>query len=121
MNRDRFRRLVQQAIAEIPPPFAQRLAGVAIVIRREPNGGDREAAGVQRDDEDLFGLYTGTPLTERHDYHMALPDRIVIFQGPHERAFARDALPAEVRRTVMHEVAHHFGIDDTRLEELGLE
>ena len=120
MNRDRFRRMVQQALEEIPEPFAQRIAGVAIVVRREPNAEDRAEAGLEGDDE-LFGLYTGTPLTERFDYQMALPDRIVIFQGPHERHFSRDALPREIRRTVMHEVAHHFGIDDARLEELGME
>ncbi|MSQ31228.1 MAG: metallopeptidase family protein [Dehalococcoidia bacterium] len=121
VNRDRFRRLVQHALQEIPEPFARRLAGVAIVIRREPSAADRAGAGLDGRGDDLFGLYTGTPLTERLDYQMALPDRIVIFQGPHERAFRHNALPAEVRRTVMHEVAHHFGIDDARLAELGLD
>ena len=120
MNHDRFRRLVQRALEDIPEPFAERLAGVAIVIRREPNAADRKEAGLEGDDE-LFGFYTGTPLTERLDYQMVLPDRIVIFQGPHEREFTRDVLSREIRRTVMHEVAHHFGIDDARLEELGLD
>ena len=120
MDHDRFRRLVLRAIAGIPEPFATRIAGVAIVIRREPNAEDRAEAGLDAGDE-LFGLYSGTPLTARHDYQMVLPDRIVIFQGPHEREFRRDDLPRQIRRTVMHEVAHHFGIDDARLEELGLE
>ena len=120
MNHDRFRRLVLRALADIPEPFATPLRGVAVVVRREPNADDRVEAGLESDDE-LFGLYTGTPLTERHDYQMTLPDRIVIFQGPHEREFARAALSRQIRLTVMHEVAHHFGIDDARLEQLGLE
>ena len=76
--------------------------------------------GYGADGDDLFGLYVGTPLTERLDYHMVLPDRILIFQGPHERAFPPDQLEDEIRRTVAHEVAHYFGIDDDRLDALGL-
>lgn len=120
MNRDRFRRLVQRAVAEIPPPFRAHLEEVAIVIEREPSPADRAEAGLAADDE-LFGLYVGTPLTERFDYHMVLPDRILIFQGAHERHFRAEDLPAEIRRTVMHEVAHHFGIDDDRLQAMGLD
>ena len=92
---------------------------VAIVVEREPSAEDRREAGIEPDDE-LFGLYVGTPLTERHDYHMVLPDRILIFQGPHERAFSAGRLEIEIQRTVAHEVAHFFGIDDARLEELGI-
>ena len=119
MQRDRFRRLVARALAELPPDFQRFVKDVAIVVEREPSARDREEAGIAAD-EDLFGLYVGTPLTERHDYHMVLPDRILIFQGPHERHFRADRLEAEIQRTVVHEVAHFFGIDDDRLESLGI-
>ena len=76
------------------------------------------------DDRDvLFGLYEGVPLTERTSgYGLVLPDKITIFQEPLEQEFYEDAeLIAEVRRTVLHELAHHFGIDDDQLERLGLD
>jgi predicted Zn-dependent protease with MMP-like domain len=120
MQRDRFRRLVFRAIEHLPPEFRQRVQDVAIVVEREPSAHELEEAGLDPG-EDLFGLYVGTPLTERHDYHMVLPDRILIFQGPHERHFPPDRLVAEIQRTVAHEVAHFFGIDDDRLEGLGLD
>jgi predicted Zn-dependent protease with MMP-like domain len=69
----------------------------------------------------LFGLYVGVPLTERQGGGGALPDRIVIFQGPLERHVPSRRLATEVRRTVVHEIAHHFGISDARLAELGLD
>jgi predicted Zn-dependent protease with MMP-like domain len=119
MQRDRFRRIVQRALAGLPAEFSDRMENVEVVIRREPGSADRNAGTVEPDEE-LFGLYVGTPQPSRGDYQMVLPDRITIFQGPHERAFPPEALIAEVRRTVVHEVAHHFGIDDDRLEALGL-
>lgn len=119
MQRDRFRRLVYRAIEDLPAEFRRMFENVAVVVEREPSAHDREEAGLEADD-DLFGLYVGTPLTDRHDYHMLLPDRILIFQGPHERHFAADRLEAEIRRTVVHEVAHFFGIDDDRLDALGI-
>ena len=119
MQRDRFRRLVFRAVEDLPAEFRQRLENVAIVVEREPSADDRREAGIEPDEE-LFGLYIGTPLTDRHDYHMVLPDRILIFQGPHERHFPAAQLEREIQRTVAHEVAHFFGIDDDRLEALGL-
>lgn len=119
MQRDRFRRIVQQALDELPGEFRGLVQNLAVVVRREPSARDRLEAGLDPD-EDLFGLYVGTPLTERLDYHMVLPDRILIFQGPHERAFPPSRLEAEIRRTVTHEVGHFFGIDDDRLDALGM-
>lgn len=118
MDRNRFRRLVVRALNDIPPEFASYLNNIAIVVEREPGPEDRAQGGVRRD-EDLFGLYVGVPLTERAGGAPALPDRILIFQGPIERHFAPRAIPREIRRTVLHEVAHHFGIGDERLDELG--
>lgn len=119
MDRARFRRLVQRAVRSVPPEIARYLDNVEIVVQREPSAADLEAGGVAAGGT-LFGLYVGTPLTERGEYHMTLPDRIVIFQRPLERyVYPRD-LAREVRTTVVHELAHHLGIDDDRLGVLGL-
>jgi predicted Zn-dependent protease with MMP-like domain len=116
MQRDRFRRLVQRSLRTLPSQARDQLNNVEVVIEREPSPADLEGSG---DGDSLFGLYVGTPLVERADYHMTLPDRIVIFQGPLERAFHPRDIPEQVRITVLHEIAHHFGIDDDRLHELG--
>lgn len=118
MTPEQFERIVDEALAALPAPFAQRIENVAVVVRPEPTAADLEEAGLAPGEE-LFGLYVGVPLTDRHDYHMVLPDRILLFQGPHERHFERDALVEEIQRTVVHEIAHYFGIDDDRLHELG--
>jgi len=115
VHRDRFRRLVLSAVRSLPPGLAEYLNNVDIVIEREPR-----AAELEPGERGLFGLYVGTPLTEREQYGMTLPDRIVIYQGPIERHFDPRDIPREVRTTVIHELAHHFGIDDERLEALGL-
>ena len=120
MDRDRFRRLVQRALDSLPPEFQQQLDNVEVVIGREPSPADLDAAAAE-DGDSLFGLYIGTPRTERSDYHLTLPDRIVIYQGALERSFPPRDIPDQVRATVMHELAHHFGIDDDRLRELGLD
>lgn len=120
MDRARFRRLVQRAIASLPAEVRAALDNVAIVVEREPSRADRRSAGIEPGD-DLFGLYVGTPLIERTASAFPLPDRIVIYQGPLERAFHPRDIPAEIVKTVRHELAHHFGMDDERLAELGLE
>ena len=120
MDRARFRRLVQRALASLPADVHDALDNVAVVVEREPSRADRRNAGIDPHD-DLFGLYVGTPLTERTAGAFPLPDRIVIYQGPLERAFAPRDIPDEVAKTVRHELAHHFGMDDERLEQLGLE
>lgn len=118
MRSDRFHRIVQRALDDLPEPFASWLDNVAIVVEREPSEYDLADAGMEPGEE-LFGLYVGTPLPDRANYQMVLPDRILIYQGPHERHFKHEELEDEVRRTVIHEIAHHFGIDDDRLHELG--
>lgn len=119
VDRARFRRLVQRAVRSLPPEVHRYLDNVTIVVQREPSADDLESAGVE-DGVDLFGLYVGTPRTERSDYQMTLPDRIVIFQGALERHFGPRDISREVRMTVVHELAHHLGIDDERLEMLGI-
>ena len=118
MDRRHFERIVDEALQGLPPAFADRLENVAVVIRDEPTEEDLREAELSPNDE-LFGLYVGVPLTDRAEYHMVLPDRILLFQGPHERHFEEDELLEQIQRTVVHEVAHYFGIDDERLHELG--
>ena len=105
-----FEELVAEAMDEIPEPFASMLDNVQIVVEDEPEGG-----------EDLFGLYQGIPQTERDGgYTFVMPDKITIFRGPLQRACEdEDDLYDEIAVTIVHEVAHHFGISDERLEELG--
>lgn len=122
LPRRRFERLVARALQDLPPAFAGRLANVEILIKRRPTPADLRAAGLDPG-ETLFGLYEGIPLTERtSDYGLVLPDRITLFQEPLEDACATEQeLAEEVRRTVVHEIAHFFGIDDQRLHELGVD
>jgi predicted Zn-dependent protease with MMP-like domain len=112
---DDFARLVQDAIGDLPAAFTERLGSVAIVIEDEPS--PEQLAKVRA--SGLFGLYQGVPRTAYGAENAALPSKITIFRGPLERAF-RDPrqLAAAVQDTVRHEIAHHFGISDTRLREL---
>ena len=120
MERNRFRRLVQRALDSLPPEIDTYLDNVAVVIEREPSADDLDEAGLPAGSS-LFGLYVGTPLTDRSEYHMMVPDRIVIFQGPLERVFQPRVIPPEVQRTVLHELAHHFGFDEHEMERLDLD
>lgn len=96
----------------LPPDIRQRLDNVEIVVEDVPPA---EFA-----DEILLGLYEGVPLTERTWGAPLLPDRIRLFRGPLEtRAMSAEHLAHEVAVTVLHEIAHHFGIDDDRLDDLG--
>jgi predicted Zn-dependent protease with MMP-like domain len=115
-----FEELVERALAGIPDPFRAALAEVAIVIDDELTPQQRQWSGVGPD-EDLYGLYEGVPRTEYAADWTAMPNRITLFRLPLEEDFADPAeLAEEVRITVIHELAHHLGIDDDRLEELGV-
>lgn len=115
-----FERLVARALAGIPAPFRDALAEVAIVIEDEPSREQRRENDLA-DDEDLYGLYEGVPRTEYAADWSALPNRITLFRLPLEEDFPDPSeLADEVRITVIHELAHHLGIDDDRLTELGL-
>jgi predicted Zn-dependent protease with MMP-like domain len=115
LRRARFARLVRNALAELPAEFRDRIRNLEIVIEDEPS--DDQV----RDGGTLLGLYEGVPLTARGYHEPYLPDRICIFRGPIERMTASPRRQAAiVRDTVVHEIAHHFGISDERLEELGL-
>jgi predicted Zn-dependent protease with MMP-like domain len=107
-----FLDLVDEAMAELPVELASRVSNLEITVEDDPN---------KSEDDDLLGLYEGIPLTQRETgYHAVLPDRITLFKHNIEKAAADKHEVAEViRTTVLHEIAHHFGIDDYRLEELG--
>lgn len=108
-----FDEVVERACARIPGRFRRRMKNVAIVVEREPSARQLAAARVGRGGT-LLGLYEGRPLTSRSVFEgFAMPDRITIFQGPHERAAASAAhLERMVTDTVWHEVAHYFGMDE---------
>ncbi len=121
MNRRRFERLVGEALDDLPGIFRCHLDNVAVVVRDWPTDEDIESAGLDPDSDTLFGLYEGIPLTERtSSYGQILPDRIVIFQGPIEEACSgEDEIRHEIQVTVVHEMAHFFGIDEKHIEDLG--
>jgi len=112
LSDDEFQDAVGDALDQIPDELTRLLSNVAVLVEDEP----------PPDEPDLLGIYEGTPLTERDGWWDAgsLPDRITIFKGPLERMCGdRDDLLDEIAVTVVHEVAHHFGVDDDRLHELG--
>jgi predicted Zn-dependent protease with MMP-like domain len=120
-SRPRFLRLVRQALAGLPPPFRERLSNLDIVVKRWPGVDDLREGGLGPG-ETLYGLYSGVPLTERSEYGFVLPDKITIFQQSLERDFPDQAeLVEEVRKTVLHEIAHHFGLSDEKLAEMGMD
>lgn len=118
--RPQFERLVRRAVLSLPPPFLDRLENLDITVERRPSTRALRRAGVPAG-QTLLGLYLGVPHTRRGEgYSYALPDRIIIFQEPIERfCDSEEELIEQVRATVVHEIAHHFGIDDDRLQELG--
>jgi predicted Zn-dependent protease with MMP-like domain len=115
-----FERLVERAVAGIPSPFREALVEVAIVIDDEPSPQQRHENHLA-EDEMLYGLYEGVPRTEYGADWVAVPNRITLYRLPLEEDFPdpRD-LAEEVRITVIHELAHHLGMDDDRLEDLGV-
>jgi predicted Zn-dependent protease with MMP-like domain len=119
---DAFADLVAEALDSLPDEFLERLENIQVTVEEWPSREDLLDAGLSaRDRYHLLGLYHGVPLTDRHSQYVALPDEITIYQKPIEAMVGddEDALREQVRRTVIHEIAHYYGIDDDRLEELG--
>lgn len=116
----RFNRAVRQALAGLPDALRGRLDNVDIIVQNRPTPTQLRTGGIGRGGM-LLGLYEGTPLSVRTaGYSMVLPDRIYLFRSPLEAISADEQrLTANIRRTVLHEIAHHFGIDDARLHEIG--
>ncbi len=120
MERARFERLVAEALEKIPDEIGAGMDNLDVVVDDWPTQSQMLGSGIE-EGEYLLGLYEGLPLTERYDYSMVLPDKITLFQGAIEAVCSTDEeVVQEVRDTVIHEVAHHFGIDDERLREMGL-
>jgi predicted Zn-dependent protease with MMP-like domain len=119
MRADQFERLVDEAIAGLPQEFKEKLHNVAVIVQRRPSAELLDQMEIP-DEDTLFGLYEGTPLTDRGFEPPLHPDRIWIFQEPIEEACAtEDEVREEIQTTIMHEVAHFFGFDDDDLEEMG--
>jgi predicted Zn-dependent protease with MMP-like domain len=116
MRPDEFDKLVQEAYGRIPSRFRKRLQNVAMMVEAEPSPAQLAEAGVGPGGT-LLGLYQGRPLTQRSVFEsFAMPDRIIIFQGPHERlAHGEAQLQQMVEGTVWHEVAHYFGMDERQV------
>jgi predicted Zn-dependent protease with MMP-like domain len=111
MARDRFEELVSAALDEVPPELTALMDNCVVLVEDDP----------PEDEPDLLGVYVGTPLTDRgQGYTMELPDRITIFRRPLlAMCLSEEEVVAEVHITVVHEIAHHFGLDDDRLHQLG--
>jgi predicted Zn-dependent protease with MMP-like domain len=116
MRPEEFDKLVQAAYGRIPSRFRKRLHNVAMLVEPEPSPAQLAEAGVGKGGT-LLGLYQGRPLTERSVFQsFTMPDRITIFQGPHERlARGEGHLQQMVEDTVWHEVAHYFGLDERQV------
>ena len=107
---ERFEAYAREGLDSLPPDLRAEMSNVEIVVEDEPPGG-----------QPLLGLYQGIPLTRRGSFYSgALPDKITIYRGPLERLYGRDQeiLRRQVKRVVLHEIAHHFGISDERLIEI---
>ena len=119
MTEERFEQLVGKAIEGMPPEFQELLDNVAIFIEDEPSASLLHDLGMSPGDT-LLGLYEGVPQTARvSSYDLVPPDRITLFQRPIEESCdTENEVEEQVRRTLLHEVGHHFGIDDDRLDEI---
>lgn len=119
MQRDLFEKFVADALASIPRRFRDAMKNIVIVVEDEPSRALLREMEISPPDT-LLGLYSGIPLTERQwGYGNALPDRIQIFQGPHERAADdEDDLVTAIAETLIHEIGHYFGMSEEQIEEI---
>jgi predicted Zn-dependent protease with MMP-like domain len=120
MDDETFQQLVVEALDALPEQFAAVFENVEVLVEDRPRPHHRRSVGL-KPWQSMYGLYQGVPRTERtHNYGLVAPDTITLFKEPLLRDFpGPEQLRAQVQRTVMHEIAHYFGIDDDRLEELG--
>ncbi len=119
MKRSEFEQLVADALASIPRRFRDAMCNIAIVVEDEPELELLEEMEIEPPDT-LLGLYQGTPLTERRwDAGNGLPDRILIFRGPHERTSEdEDDLAEAIAETLIHEIGHYFGMSEEEIEDI---
>jgi predicted Zn-dependent protease with MMP-like domain len=121
MDRRKFHRLVAEALDTLPGAVRLRMDNVTVIVEEEPTHEQIDGAGLDPACDTLFGFYEGSPLSERgYDFAMALPDRITLFYRPLVETFRSPAeIREQIRRTVVHEVAHFLGLDDDEIEGLG--
>jgi predicted Zn-dependent protease with MMP-like domain len=120
MERSEFEALVAEALDAIPGEFHRHLRNVAVVVEDEPAPALLGDLGLDPRHDTLYGLYQGVPMSERSHDFASLPDRIVVYAGPLQRDFrTRAALRRQIRATVVHEIAHFFGLDERRIRRLG--
>lgn len=114
-----FEALVTRALDDLPETFLKALENIEVVVEQEPSAEQQRLLSAPG--SSLLGLYEGVPLTRRTSgYGLVAPDKITIFEGPIRRSSTDDeSLTVLVQRTVLHEIAHHFGISDDRLLEIG--
>jgi predicted Zn-dependent protease with MMP-like domain len=119
VERAAFDRLVAEAVASIPKGFRDAMHNIVIVVEDAPSRELLREMEIEPPDT-LFGLYQGTPLTERRwDYGNALPDRILLFQEPHEGASRdEDDLVGAIAETLIHEIGHYFGLSEEEIEDI---
>ena len=119
MDRERFRWLVAKIVEDLPKEFLTRLQNIDVVVEDRPTPSQVDRAGLSHG-QTLLGLYEGVPQTKRgRHYGLVPPDKITIFQKPIEARCRNDAeIFAEIQRVVKHEIAHHFGISDARLQQI---
>jgi predicted Zn-dependent protease with MMP-like domain len=119
MTRAEFERHVADALASIPRRFRNAMQNIAIVVEDEPSADLLAELEIEPPDT-LFGLYQGTPLIERQwGFGNVLPDRVLLFQGPHEReAEDEDDLVVAIGETLIHEIGHYFGLSEEEIEEI---
>jgi predicted Zn-dependent protease with MMP-like domain len=120
VSKQRFSELVERALEGLPQPFATHLEEIVVEVKDRPTRKQLRDMGLE-EDELMLGLYVGSPVTDRSVLHSGqLPDRIFIFQEDVELASDSEAdLVEQVRVTVLHELGHHFGMDEDQLDELG--
>lgn len=119
MDRENFERLVIIAFQTLPDEFLSRLQNVAVVVEESPTNSQLRSAGIT-DSQTLLGLYEGVPQTRRGShYGLVLPDKITLFRKPIEAGCRNDdEIGVLIENVVKHEIAHHFGISDARLEQI---
>ena len=119
MQRAQFIKIVLETISELPEEFRKLMENIDIVVEDWPSRGQLRQVGLANRG-DLFGLYEGTPLTERDQhYNLVLPDKITIFQKPIEAQCPdADKLKLQIERTVKHEIAHFFGLDEATMDKI---
>ena len=120
ISREQFERLVRKALSQLPDDVRNHLDNIDVVVDGWASKSQLVGTGIENEME-LLGLYEGIPLTDRYGYDLVLPDKITLFQKPIEAICeTQEQIAEEIKATIVHEIAHHFGIDDDRLHNLGL-